>query len=353
MKDKRPIAIAITVGVVLIALHFLIRTGGKSPWPKDRVKEDSNQRLVMGTFGRVIAVAGDSAAALKSIEAAFEEIAIVEKLMSYHNEDSQINNVNRNAYKAPVEVSERTFEVLQRSVEFSGITGGAFDITVGPMVDLWHLAGQRQSVPTEAQLQQARGKVGYEKLILDANEMSVRFTVDGMKLDLGGIAKGYSIDKAIEAMRNSGAIGGMVDIGGDIRCFGAPPPGKKRWRIALQDPGEVTATFGSGYLLTLGFAESAVATSGDYRRFVLVEGQKYSHIISPATSSAAKELSSVSIIAATATEADALATAVSVMGQEKGLALIESLENVEAILIPAGARQRTIQTKGAKRYIEK
>ena len=313
----------------------------------------------MGTFGRVIAVAKNPGTAEKCIERAFEQLDSVEKLMSYHRDDSQIAEINHNAYKNPVRVSKPVFEVLQKAIEFSKVSGGAFDVTVGPLVDLWQRAGEANSVPTDAELEQARSEVGYEKLILDVNEMSVQFAVEGMKVDLGGIAKGYAIDRAVEAMQASGAIGGMVDVGGDIRCFGAPR-GKECWLIGLEDPEKATEDFGAGNtpLLVLKLTDAAVTTSGDYQRYALIGGKKHSHIINTKTGDSSDKLTSVTIISKNATDADALATAVSVMGTEKGLALIETIPQTDAILIPASAgmtgqpKYEFIKTSGAEKYIK-
>jgi len=353
MSNKKHLtAVAVIIGVFVIVALIL--------WPKERVDVDSGQRLVMGTFARIIAVAADSETAKKTIEAAFEQLNKVEELMSYHNPNSEISRINREAHTGAVKVSKDTFEVLQKSVEFSKLTEGAFDITVGPLVELWRLAGEANSVPTNAELAEARSKVGYEKLVLDANEMSVWFAVEGMRLDLGGIAKGYAIDKAIEVLQKSGVVGGMVDVGGDIRCFGVPPRGKKYWLIGLQDPNEAKQQIGYGRsLLVLKLTDAAVATSGGYRRFTLIEGKKYSHIIDRRTAAAVEGLSSVTIIADNATDADALATAVSVMGAEKALALIEKLPDAEAILITSPPKPvpsevegyQLIKTTGAEKYI--
>jgi thiamine biosynthesis lipoprotein len=337
MEKRRLIAIEVIVGVCLVlALYFF--------FPRGLVQTDSGYRLVMGTFARVVAVTEDSATANSSIEAALEQIENVDELMSDYKPDSQISIVNRDAFKRAVVVSESTFEVLQESIEFSKRTGGAFDITVGPLVEVWRSAADTNSVPGDDELALARSKVGYENLILDANDMSVRFAVDGMKLDLGGVAKGYAVDKAVEAMQKAGAVGGMVDVGGDIRCFGSPR-GKSRWRIGLQDPADTQDLVGAGqYTLVLKLKDAAIATSGDYRRFTLIEGERFSHIIDRKTGAGAKGLSSVTVIAASAIDADALATAVSVMGAEKGLALIETVPKTEAILIPA-FEETTLQPK--------
>jgi thiamine biosynthesis lipoprotein len=209
------------------------------------------------------------------------------------------------------------------------------------------------SLPADAELQQARSKVGYDKLILDANEMSVRFAVEGMRVDLGGIAKGYAIDKAVEAMQKGGALGGMVDIGGDIRCFGSPPAGQNIWRIGLQDPDKAKAGLDAGTpLLVLNLTNTAVATSGNYRRFVVIEGKMHSHIIDTKTGYSSDELTSVTIFSQNTTDADALATAVTVMGTEKGLALIETIPQTEAILISSPPEYKLIKTSGAEKFIE-
>ena len=279
--------------------------------------------------------------------------------MSDYKSDSQISQVNRSAFKRAVKVSKSTFEVLQRSVDFSRLTEGAFDITVGPLVDLWCSAGKENSAPSDSELAAARSKVGYDKLILDANEMSVRFAVEGMRLDLGGIAKGYAIDKAIEAMQKSGAAGGMVEIGGDVCCFGVPAGGKDNWLVGLQDPSKPVEGISSGeLLLALKLKNGAVATSGDYQQLVLIKGREYSHIIDSKTGTSAKGLSSVTVICENAADADTLATAVSVMGAEKGLALIETIPETEAILIPASVgttsqqKYKLIKTSGAEKYVK-
>jgi thiamine biosynthesis lipoprotein len=314
----------------------------------------------MGTIAHIIAIAPNRHTANKSIEAAFEQLRNIETLMSYHRDDSEISIVNRDAFKQPVKVSQLTFEVIQKSVEFSKLSEGAFDITVGPLVDLWKSAGESNSVPAQAQLDEACSKVGYEKLILDANEKTIQFAAEGMRIDLGGIAKGYAVDKTVETMINCGATGGMVDVGGNIRCFGTPPKEKTNWLIGLQDPNEAgsdsdilaQAGIQTGEpLLILQLNNAAVATSGGYRRFVVIDRQKYSHIINPQTGISAENLSSVTIISKNAMDADALSTAVSVLGAEKGLALIKTIPQTEAILIPGQPKHELIKTSGAEKYI--
>jgi thiamine biosynthesis lipoprotein len=319
---------------------------------KKRIKADSGYQLVMGTFARIVVVARDTTTADKCVQDALAKIRAVDERMSDYKEDSEISRVNRKAAQKPVQVSPSTFEVLQRSITFSKLTDGAFDVTVGPLVDLFHKAEKDLSAPSQEEFAQAKKKVGFEKLILDDANRTVRFTVDGMRLDLGGIAKGYGIDQAVEAARRGGAVGVMVDIGGDVRCFGVPPEGREHWRIGLQDPNSaVEGMNGGGLVMTLKVTNAAVATSGDYQQFVIIKGKRYSHIMNRKTGTSVEGLTSVTIITDNATDADALATAVSVMGPEKGVALIEKLPNTEAILITSPPDPQIIKTSGADQYI--
>ena len=346
MSRKNSRILVVVVGICLIVTLYFFASD------KRDVTGDSGHRLVMGTFARVVAVAADSKIVDKAIEAALSEIQSVDKLMSDYKSDSEISQVNRDGFARAVTVSEPTYEVLKRSIEFSKITGGAFDITVGPLVDLWHSAKKKNAVPSEEELAAAKTKVGFEKLILDDQQRAVRFAVEGMRLDLGGIAKGYAVDKAIEAMQKAGAIGGMVDIGGDLKCFGKPPKGKTKWSIGLQNPKLNKNTDESDLLFVLKLDSAAVATSGDYQQFALIEGKRYSHIINRRTGAGAQGLSSVTIITDSATDADALATAVSVMGAAKGLALIEKMPGVEAILVTSQPNYELIKTNGAEKFLE-
>lgn len=322
--------------VLILGVLFLIAQ-------RRRVSIDSGTRPVMGTLARIVAVADDPANAYDGINAAFSAIEYVELLMSDYDPNSQLSQVNRQAFLEPVTVEPALFEVLSAAVEYSELSGGAFDVTVGPVVYLHRQSRKTGRPPTPEALENARKAVGRQHLVLDPDRKTVRFAVEGMRLDLGGIAKGYAIDQAVEALQDAGVDGGMVDIGGDIRCFGTPANGAKHWKIGLQDPRNE-----ENILVTLNMDDRAVATSGDYRRFVVVNGRRLSHIIDPGTAQSAQSLSSVSVIAPTAMRADALATAVSVLEDKKGLELINSIEHTEAFLIKEG---KFIQSPDMDKYI--
>jgi thiamine biosynthesis lipoprotein len=317
----------IGLSILVVVFSFVFgceRSGGSGVYTAK-----SAWREVMGTFARTVCVAGDKKTAEAGNAAAFAKLVEVDEMMSDYISDSELSRVNREAFAGAVTVSDELFEVLSKAVEYSRVSGGAFDVTIGPVVDLWHKAEESGIKPTDEQIAAAKAKVGYEKMLLDPKKNTVVFMVDGMRLDLGGIAKGYAIDKAVEAMRAAGAVGGMVDVGGDIRCFGKPAE-KNKWAIGLQDPDTDT-----GLLMVIELGDNAIATSGDYQRFVVLDGEKFSHIMTPKKGTSTKGLTSVTVIAATAIDADAMATTVTVLGGEKGLELIESVEGTEGFIVPS------------------
>jgi thiamine biosynthesis lipoprotein len=343
------------VGSVVIGLFvvcLIVTSLYFSAGPGKQTEKDSGYHMVMGTFARVVVVAKDLDTAEKCIESALTQIKKVDELMSDYKSDSEISIVNRDGFTQAVNISQSTYMVLQKSIEFSELTDGAFDITVGPLVELFRQAKDRQILPTQEEIDNAKLKVGFEKLKLDDENWTVQFTVEGMKLDLGGIAKGYAVDKAVEVMQGRGAIGGMVDLGGDIRCFGPPFKGRDHWVIGLQNPKANKNSTGDEVLLKLKITSGAVATSGDYQQFIEIDGKRHSHIIDRETGTSTQGLSSVTIIADKAIDADVLATAVSVMGVEKGLELIEETTDVEAILITSGPKFEIIKTTGVDKYIK-
>jgi thiamine biosynthesis lipoprotein len=352
-RDNRRLAVGIAGAAILASIFYFSAVRDRASAAAERVSVDSGMHQVMGTFARIVAVAADEKIAKECIEAGLAEFVRVDNSMSDYKAESELSLVNNRADKEAVKVSEELSEVLEKSIEFSKETGGAFDITVGPLVDLFHKAEEEGVKPGEEEISLAKSKVGFEKLKLDKEKRTVQFAAGGMRLDLGGIAKGYAIDKAIEAIRTCGGMGAMVDIGGDIRCFGVAPPERELWVIGLQEPGEQASSVIEGRLsLILELTDVAVATSGDYRRFVVIEGERFGHIIDARSGAGSSKLRSVSIIAKTALDADALATAVSVMGVEAGLELIENMPETEAILIPTAAGEKLITSNGADTYIK-
>jgi len=318
---------------------------------------DSGPFLTMGTYARIQLYCEDERLGHRAIQAAQESLTDVDRLMSTYREDSEISRVNRRADQKPVLISRETFDLIKKSLRFSRLTEGAFDITVNPLLMVWQKAAEEKRLAAVEQITKARRISGYQKLILSGPDQSqVFFQVTGMQLNVDAIAKGYGVDRALAAVRRKGVYAGLVEIGGEIACFGSPDNKTGNWIIGIQDPfvdghDEITS---KRTLCPLYLKNCAVATSGNYRRYRLINGRKYSHIVDPRTGQPAEKLPSVTIIAPNAADADALATSVSVMGPKKGLALIESIPDTEALLITGTRdRHRIIRSSGFHRYESK
>lgn len=332
----------------LAPVVFLVVWGGLL-WYRAQIRTEfynSGFREAMGTFVQATVAARTPQQAQGYFDAVFAEMDKVARMMNDRDPNSEISRLSQTAHLSPAAVSPELFEVLAASIEYSKLSGGAFDITIGPETQLWRQMRETHQQPTPEALAEARAKVGYEKLTLDPEKKTVQFAVEGMKLDVGAIAKGYAVDCAIESLKQQGAVSAMVDLGGNVRCFGKGIAKNGDWMIGVQDPRK-----SSGVLLKLRLNEMAVATSGDYERYAEVDGQKHSHILNPKTSESVKELASVTIIAPTAMQTDAFSTTVSVLGREKGLALVESTPGVAAIITTTAEPEKIITTSRAEQFI--
>jgi thiamine biosynthesis lipoprotein len=276
----------------------------------------------MGTAFQIRVVTPDIAGGCAAIEAAFAEVAREEALFSEYRQTSEVSAINRAAGAAPVQVDAEVFGVLQRSLWASRVTRGAFDMTFAGCGGLWSVRDQR--VPDDESLAACMGRVGFQKVRLDERESSVLLPEAGMRIGLGGIAKGYGVDRAVDVLLARGFTNVVVDGGGDLRVEGADIDGPWTVNIAHpRRPGEIFET------LRLG--RGSVVTSGDYLRYFERDGVRYHHIIDPATGRPASRSIAVTVVAPTATDADALATGLFVLGPERGLAAIASLPGVEAL----------------------
>ena len=294
------------------------------PEPLERFERSAPS---MGTEFRIVLYAPGEAAAARAFEAAFARIEALDARLSDYRPDSELSRLSRasseSAPTPPVPTSPELWTLLERSPRLSRETGGAFAITVGPFVRLWRRAGRQEELPAAEQLERAGRSVGFRYVELDPATRSVRLLAPDMRLDLGGIAKGYALDEALRVLAEHGIQAALVDGGGDIAVDEAPP-GEPGWRLALQGAGcEVTSS-----LLVL--ENGAVATSGDAYRHVEVNGVRYSHIVDPSTGLGLTHRVTVSVVAPDATTADACASAANVMGPERGLAWIESTSELEA-----------------------
>jgi thiamine biosynthesis lipoprotein len=300
----------------------------------------------MGTLFKIVLYAPDEATAKKAAKAAFDRIAELNRIMSDYLASSELMQLCKKAGGDPVPVSADLFEIISKSVEFAEKTEGALDITVGPVVKLWRKARRTREMPAAEDLAKAVKLVGYKNIKLDAKNRTIQLLVAGMMLDLGAIAKGYAAQAALEVLQRLGIRRALVAAGGDI-AVGDAPPDAKGWKIGiapLKNP-EAPPTH---HLLLV---NAAVSTAGDSEQFVEIGGKRYSHIVDPKTGMGLVGRRSVTVIAKNGTTADALDTALCVMGPERGMKLIESLKDVAALYVMETDKGIvTIPSKGFEKF---
>lgn len=305
------------------ALAFFLLAAGV-PLAAETVKD---ARTKMGSRFELTAVHPDAGAARLAIEAAYAEIDRLEAILSEWIESSETSAVNRNAGVAPVKVSPELFSLLKRSLKVSRLTHGAFDVTFLAVGRLWDFKAKPPSKPDVQAISDALAGVGSDKVVLDEAAQTVYLRHPATRIGFGAIGKGFAANRAAAVLGKLGATGGVVNAGGDLLAFGSQEDGRP-WRIGIANPLARDKVF--GYLDVHGMA---VVTSGDYERFLVLDGERYSHILDPRTGYPVQELRSVTVICPDAELADALATGVSVLGTERGLALIDSLKHIEALLV--------------------
>ena len=266
------------------------------------------------------------------IDRAFERVAEIERRMSTSEDDydtTELLEVNRNAGFDAVTVSPETFSVVSAAAAYSELTAGSFDVTIWPLVRLWRIGSGGTSVPAENEIRAAQALVDYRELQLDETTRELFLPRQGMGVDVGAIAKGYAADEAARILREAGVEHALLDFGGNILVIGNKPDGSP-WRIGIQRPDAER----SRYLGIVSTANRTVVTSGPYERFFMEDGVRYHHILNPKTGFPARNgIEQVTIIADVSMDADALSTSTYVMGLERGMQLVESLEGVEAIFV--------------------
>ncbi len=285
----------------------------------------------MGTLVRIQVYAAGEQRAAAAFRAAFDRISQLDATLSDYKPDSELNRISRTAIGRPVEVSLDLFRVLAASQQLARETGGAFDVTLGPVTRLWRQARKENRLPDDAELREASGRCGYRKLHLDPAGMTVTLDQSGMQLDAGGIAKGYAAGEALLVLTQLGIRRALVAASGDL-AIGDPPPGQHGWRIGIDSLGRAE----TGPTRVLELSNAAVSTSGDAEQHLDSGGERYSHIIDPETGMGLTRPIAVTIVAGHGMDADGLATAVSVMGPDRGMDFIERQSGVAALLVTGG-----------------
>jgi thiamine biosynthesis lipoprotein len=282
---------------------------------------------LMGSRFDITVVAVNEELGYINIDEAVAEITRIEKLISSWDQGSETSLINRNAGIQPVKVSLELFKLIERAKQISEITDGAFDISYASMDEIWKFDGSMKRMPSEEDIKKSVARVGYQKIILNEQDHSVFLKQPGMKISFGAIGKGYAADKAKELLVANQVVAGIINAAGDLTTWGTKVSGEK-WLIGIANPLSKDKIFS-----WLPIVESSVATSGNYEKYVIFGGKKYTHIIDPRTGYPASGINSVSIFAKSAELCDALATAVFIMGKEAGISLINQLGGTEVILV--------------------
>jgi FAD:protein FMN transferase len=299
----------------------------------------------MGTLFRIKLYANNEHQAQRGFRVAFDRIAQLDAILSDYQPDSELNKLCR-SHGQRVPASDDLFRVVSAAQQLAEETGGAFDITLGPVIRVWRAARKTAALPDVLALRQAEARSGYRKLKLDRARQTIALEQSGMQLDLGGIAKGYAADEALKILRAMGIGNALVAASGDL-AFGDPPPGKRGWTVGVDSFDQASAPF----TRVLELSDSAVSTSGDTEQYVEIKGQRYSHIIDPHTGLGLTNRITVTVIARRGVQADCTATAVSVLGASRGLAFIESHPALAALIVTRGeGRPRQIESSKFRRY---
>lgn len=283
-------------------------------------------QMQMGTLVAITSVAPDRQSAQDAASAGFREIHRLEELLSTWIATSELSHVNAAAGKEPVTISPETMRVLEGSIEMARLTEGGFNILVGPAIEAWSVL-DRQQVPSNAVLQAVRPLTDLRSLHLNATERTAYLAKPGMRVDVGGIGKGFAADMAVAAMQRAGATAGVVALSGDIRTFGRLPSGEK-FPFGIRHPRREGAV-----LAFIDLQDEAISTAGDYERYFERDGVRYHHILDPVTLQPARDCQSVTVVARDGMTADGLDTGIFVLGRERGLALVERLPRVGAVIV--------------------
>ncbi len=320
----------------LLGIALTLLDGGRATETRFEFEEGA-----MGVPMRMVLYAPDEQSATGASRAAFDRIQALNRVLSDYDAESELRRLCRTATAdAPVRVSDDLWNVLVQAEQVARASGGAFDITASPVVNLWRQARALHRLPDPARLAAALEHVGYRHVVLEPETHSVRLALPDMRLDLGGIAKGYAMDAAIEVLRGHGIASALVDAGGDI-AVSDPPPGRLGWRIVIAGVEGATPSY------ALEIANAAVSTSGDRWQYTELEGVRYSHIIDPRTGQALTGRRSVTVVGPRGLLTDGWATALNVLEAERGLPALASEPALAAYCVYRdGDDTRTVESDG-------
>lgn len=320
---------------------------------KNKVDKSERTLFVLGT---IVHLKAYGSYANIAIDKAIERLNEIDDKLSVFKEYSEITRINKFAYIGPQKVSRDTFLLIKKAVEYSRLTYGAYDPTIFPVVDLWGIGTENEHIPEYEEIKERLKLVNYKDIILNENDNSVMLKQHNQSIDLGGIAKGYAADEVRSIFSKCHIKSAMIDLGGNIVVLGKKVNGKP-WNIGIQDPLNTRGEF-SGIISDI---DKSFVTSGNYERYFIKNGKKYHHIINPVTGYPSdSDLLSITIISKDSIDGDGLSTGIYILGLEKGMKLIESLDRIDAVFITAdkkiyttsGAADKFMVTSSAYNYIK-
>lgn len=321
------------------ALFSSCSTGSGSVYRKSKA--------LMDTYVTITVVSGSKDKAEKAIKDAFFEIEQFGDLINFFSHKSELFKINRNSGIAPVKVSPLTLDVVEKSLYVARESDGAFDPTIGPEIQMWDF--QKKIKPEDGEIRKDLPLVNYRNVVVDKAKSTVFLRKKGMMLDLGGIAKGYGADLAVRALKRDGIKSGIVAVAGDIRTFGLKPDGLP-WNVGIQNPRQKDAS--DEIIATVGLSNKAISTSGDYQRYFISNGRRYHHLLDPRTGYPAMSCRSVSVIADKGVFTDSFATAVFILGPDRGAKLLREL-GMDGFIVDARGGIHTTPGLEGKLTIEK
>ncbi len=332
---KRALLPTAIATAAVAALQLAMPSGVLGPsgaWAQDRAPDHLVVRSdkVMGTRMSVSIWTDNEVQAAKAAAAVFDELRRIDRLMTTWLDDSDVSKINAAAGGPAVKVSPEIITVLDKALQVSRGSTGAFDVTVGAFRGLWKFDQDKDgTIPTPDQVKSRLPLVGYRGIAIDKRKSTVRLRKKGMRITLGGIAKGYAVDRAVKLLYDRGYVDFILQAGGDLYVSGRR--GNRNWRVGIRDPrGDRDSTFAIAAIENQTFS-----TSGDYERYVVTDGARYHHILDPSTGRPARRSRSVTVMAKDAFTADAWSTALFVIGVEKGMPMVEKMAQLEAVFVDA------------------
>ncbi len=330
--------IIVSVTITITFVFLIIISYGCKTEPKAQLQRFEFGEPYMGTWWRIVLYAPNKEIAETAAKSAFKRIGELDNKFSDYYAETELMQLCYKSGKGEVKVSKDLYDIIQKSIAVSKRTDSAFDITAGPCVQLWRWSGRHNQLPSEEKLKAALKLVGYEKIKLNPKNQSINLLMEGMRLDLGGIAKGYCADTALKILKEHGITRALVAASGDI-AIGDPPPDKQGWIIDIGTGEDKTNTLG----LKLCLKNVGISTSGDIEQYIEINDVRYSHILNPKTGLGLTNSIQVTVISYEASISDPLATAACVVGLEKGLKMIEPHKKTSALFIIQDGTNKTIK----------